>query len=480
LIHRIAWLVFAITVCLPVSAKDAGRAAENDHRMEWWRDARFGMFVHWGLYSGLAGEWDGKSIGSTGNMEWIQQRVKADTDTYAAQALPRFKPKPGFAKEWAKLAKAARCKYLVFTTKHHEGFALHDSKVSEFDAGSVLQRDLVREIVDACKAEGLRVGFYHSVIDWHHPQFAYAESAAIPHPLRGQPYPSGSRDQKKYIDYLHRQVNELVSNYGPVDIFWWDYSVSDFQGEKAWGASDLIDLVRRKQPAAIMNNRLYRLPDAGWSGTAKGGPGAALDPKYGDFMTPEQHVPDKGMSGVNWETCMTMNTTWGYSKYDHQWKSTRTLIETLIEVVSKGGNFLLNVGPMADGTIPQESAVRLQEIGRWLEVNGESIYGATGSPIPKPDWGRVTYKPRKGLIYLHVLERPADGILSVAGLPGRVSSATLLGADLSLTFTQEKKSMSVKMPDADDDQLPSVIRLQLAAEPNSALPQEGSGEANEQ
>ncbi len=164
-------------------------SAERDARMQWWREARFGMFVHWGLYSGLAGTWDGKPVGTEGGMEWIQQRVKADTDTYAKAAIPLFKPKPGFAREWARLAKAGGAKYVVFTTKHHDGFALHDSAVSDYDAGSVLHRDLVKEIVEALHAEGLRVGFYHSVIDWHHDQYEYARSKQLPHPLKGQPVP---------------------------------------------------------------------------------------------------------------------------------------------------------------------------------------------------------------------------------------------------------------------------------------------------
>ena len=453
-------------ILAPACHSKEGETAERAERMEWWREARFGMFVHWGLYSGLAGEWDGKPVGTTGNMEWIQQRVQADTNAYAERAIPLFKPKPGFAAEWAKLAKAAGCKYLVFTTKHHDGFALHDSKVSDFDAGSVLDRDLVREIVDACRAEGLRIGFYHSVIDWHNPQFAYADSKDIPHPLRGQPYPNGSRNQNEYINYLHQQADELVSNYGRVDILWWDYSVPDFQGEQAWGASELMDLVRRKQPAVIMNNRLFRRPEAGWTGLATSGPLASLDPKYGDFVTPEQHVPDTGIPGVDWETCMTMNTTWGYSKYDHDWKSTDKLIETLIEVVSKGGNFLLNVGPMADGTIPQESIERLQEVGRWLGLNGEAIYGASASPIPKPDWGRITYKPHEHRVYLHVLEWPADEQLKVTHLPGRVSSAKMLGTDFNLAVTQTNESTSIKMPESHGDELPSVVRLQLARESN--------------
>src|SRR3954454_19781297 len=224
----------------------AESASERDARMKWWREARFGMFVHWGLYSGLAGTWEGKPVATTGGMEWIQQRVKADTKTYAERAIPLFKPKPGFAREWAKVAKNAGCRYLVFTTKHHDGFALHDSAVSDYDAGSVLHRDLVREIVDALRAEGLRIGFYHSVIDWHHDQYEYARSKQLPHPLKGRPYPNGTRDHQKYLQYLHGEVSELLSNYGPVDVMWWDYSAQDFQGQEAWRASGLIQLARTK------------------------------------------------------------------------------------------------------------------------------------------------------------------------------------------------------------------------------------------
>jgi hypothetical protein len=239
--------------------------------------------------------------------------------------------------------------------------------------------------------------------------------------------------------------------------------VPDFQGEEAWGAFELTDLVRQKQPSAIMNNRLFRRPEAGWTGTAKVGSQAALDPKYGDFMTPEQQVPDTGAAGVDWETCMTMNTTWGYSKFDHDWKSAKKLIETLIEVVSKGGNFLLNIGPQADGTIPPESVERLQQVGRWLDVNGEAIYGASASPIPKPDWGRITYKPREKRVYLHVLEWPADGRLIVAGLPGQATAARVLGTDHDLALAQENDSIVVTLPDADRTSLPTVVRLQLAS-----------------
>lgn len=306
------------------SAPTAESAGQRDARLAWWREARFGMFVHWGLYSGLAGTWEGKAVGKSGGMEWIQQRVKADTDTYARKAIPLFKPKPGFAREWASLAKAAGCRYMVFTTKHHDGFALHDSKVSEFDAGTVLQRDLAKEIVEALRAEGLRVGFYHSVIDWHHDQYEYARSKQLPHPLKGQPYPNGARQHAKYLEYLHAEVGELVSHYGPVDVLWWDYSAQDFQGDEAWRASDLLNLVRAKQPRIVMNNRLYRIPAAGWTGMGTAATIPRLEPGYGDFLTPEQHIPATGMPGVDWETCMTLNTTWGYSDHDLAWKSDRS------------------------------------------------------------------------------------------------------------------------------------------------------------
>ena len=265
--------------------------------------------------------------------------------------------------------------YVVFTTKHHDGFALHDSKVSEFDAGSVLHRDLAKEIVDALRAEGLRVGFYHSVIDWHHDQYEYARSKQLRHPLEGRPYPNGARDHRKYVEYLHAEVNELLSNYGTVDVMWWDYSAQDFQGDEAWRAFDLMQLTRTKQPRVIMNNRLFRIPEAGWKSMGTEGYAASLDPRYGDFITPEQHIPDTGMPGIDWETCMTMNTTWGYSEHDHAWKSDETLIRNLVDIASKGGNYLLNIGPKGDGSVPDESVQSMRAIGAWMKANGESIYG---------------------------------------------------------------------------------------------------------
>ena len=437
---------------------------QHDARMQWWRDARFGMFVHWGLYSGLAGTWDGKPVGTKGGMEWIQQRVGADTATYAARAIPHFKPKPGFAREWARLAKGAGCRYLVFTTKHHDGFALHDSKISDYDAGSVLHRDLVKEIVEASRAEGLRVGFYHSLIDWHHDQYEYARSKQLPHPLRGKDYPNGKRDHAKYLAYLHGEVKELMSNYGTVDILWWDYSATDFQGEEAWRASELIAAVRAKQPKIIMNNRLYRLPEAGFTGMGTNAISPHLDIKYGDFITPEQHIPATGMPGVDWETCMTMNTTWGYSDHDHDWKSSETLIRNLIDIASKGGNYLLNIGPKGDGSVPAESVKALNDFGAWMKNNGEAIYATTASPFDKPDWGRCTRKALPGgkvRLYLHVFDWPKDGKIVVPVAAGNAARARLLAGGKALPLAVAGGQTSITVGSAAPDKIASVVALDL-------------------
>jgi alpha-L-fucosidase len=472
----------------PAETKEA-----RDARMGWWRDARFGMFVVVGPYSGLAGTWEGKPVATNGCMEWIQEMVNADTETYAKAALPLFKPKPGAARAWAKLAKTAGCRYIVFTTKFGDGFAMFDSKVSDFDAGSVLQRDIVKEYVDACRAEGLRVGFYHSVIDWHHDQYEYRRSKLLPHPLKGKPYPNGPRDHSKYIDYLHAQVNELMSNYGQVDVLWFDYSAPEFQGQEAWRAFDLMRMIREKQPNIIINNRLFRSEEAGWN-MQTGAGGNKLDTTYGDFITPEQYIPATGMPGVDWETCMTMNTTWGYSDHDHAWKSSEALIRKLIDIASKGGNFLLNIGPKGDGSIPQASIDSMEAIGRWMKVNSEAIYGtsatAFGDEFGKPVQGktgdgketlvssadewRCTTKP--GKIYLHLFKWPADGTFDVPSVKGKVTRAYLLADRKELKVEQSTKGVTLSLPAEAPDKIASVICLEIA-DPGARLVESTSREA---
>jgi alpha-L-fucosidase len=447
-------LIRILSVLLATTAfSGAERQADRDTRMAWWREARFGMFVHWGLYSGLTGNWKGQRVENDSIL--IPRKMKVDTNEYAKAAIPLFQPKQGFAREWAKLAKAAGCRYMVLTTKHHDGFALHDSKAGDFDAGSVLQRDLVREFVDACRAEGLRVGFYHSLIDWHHDQYEYNRSTLLHHPLKGQPYPNGARNHAKYVEYLHAQVNELVSNYGQVDVMWFDYSAPDFQGQETWRAFDLMKMVREKQPGIIINNRLFRCEQAGWN-PQTGASGNTLDTRFGDFITPEQHIPAGGMSTVDWETCMTLNDVWGYSEHDKNWKSSTTLIRKLIDIASKGGNYLLNIGPKGDGSIPQESVQSFTRIGQWMETNAEAIHGTTTSPLEKtPFDGRLTTKGK--INYAHLFSRPDSGAIEV---PFPIQQATLLADGSRLDVISNKTSTTIKLPAKLPDADATVIRLE--------------------
>ncbi|MGB0743260.1 MAG: alpha-L-fucosidase [Opitutales bacterium] len=438
----------------------AGSAqAETDFdrgtRMDWWREARFGMFVHWGLYSGLAGTWEGEPAPRDRNLEHIQRVVHVDTYTYAAEAIPKFTPKEDFATAWATLAKQAGCKYVVFTTKHHEGFALHDSKLSLYDAGDILNRDLVREITEALRKEDLRVGFYHSLIDWHHPQYDYTRAKYPPYPKGNIPMTTGPRDHSIYVHYLHGQVRELISNYGPVDILWWDYSSFGFDGDKAWRAGELIEICRKAHPEVIMNNRLFRRPEAGFSYDGGADLNRPLNPKFGDFGTPEQHIPEDFDPKMDWETCQTMNNTWGYSEHDLNWKSSTEIIRQLIDVVSRGGNYLLNVGPKGDGSIPEPSIKLMKDVGEWMEVNGEAIYGTSKSPIGEPDFdGRVTRKGKT--YYLHLFSRPESGQVTV---PFNASQAQLLDGNLVLELKQTGKSVTIELPKVLPDSVASVIRI---------------------
>ncbi len=430
---------------------------QRDARMAWWRQARFGMFVHWGLYSGLAGTWKGKTVGTRGGMEWIQQYVGADTWDYAHEATPKFQPSPNFASEWAKLARQAGCKYVVFTTKHHDGFGLYESANSTYNAKDLTGRDLCKEIVEAIRAEGLKVGFYHSVIDWHHPQYDYKAAGQLPYPTKGKPFPNGPRNHAIYVDYLHRQVKELMTHYGPVDIIWWDYSKKGAEGP-FWRADDLMAMVHTLQPQIISNNRLYHIPNIEKHDSV--GRLKNWKPEQGDFTTPEQTIPSTGIEGVDWEVCMTLNTTWGYSDHDHAWKSDETLIRNLIDIVSKGGNYLLNIGPKGDGSIPAESIKSMQAIGDWMQTNGEAIYETTASPFKAPKWGRYTQKP--GILYAHVFDWPADGKLTVPLTSAKVKTARLL-ADRSQTALKIESTAAgsvINLPKEAPDPIASIIAIE--------------------
>ena len=246
-----------------------------------------------------------------------------------------------------------------------------------------------------------------------------------------------------------------MSNYGKVDVIWWDYSSVDFQGEAAWKSTELIAKVRAKQPGIIMNNRLFRIPEAGFGGMGISNITSRMDPQYGDFVTPEQHIPATGLPGVDWETCMTLNTTWGYNRHDHKWKPAGEIIHNLIDIASKGGNYLLNIGPTGDGSIPEESITCMNAVGRWLDINADSIRGTTASPIVIPSFdGRITTKG--STVYVHLFKRPENGSIT---LPRKFKKATLLAGGTVLDLHSNGEETTISLPTELPDPIATVIRL---------------------
>jgi len=370
--------------------------AAHKRRMEWFNEARFGMFIHWGLYA----------IPARG--EWYRGTWKVSTKEYM-KYFREFNPTAYNPREWARIAKNAGMKYAVLTTKHHDGFCLFDSALTDFKATNTpAGRDLVREYVDAFREEGLKVGLYYSTIDWHHPHYPHYEDPI--HPRRGDTeYKNHTYDFDIYLEYMHGQVKELCTNYGKIDILWFDYSYDHLVGE-AWKATELIKMIRSYHPDIIINNRLEGTTTSSLK---------TETPNYfsGDFISPEQLLPPKGMFNeagqrIPWEACVTMNNNWGYSARDKAFKPASMLIRKLTECVSKGGNMLLNVGPDAKGCIPAESVEVLGQIGEWINKNSDSIYGCGYADIEKPEYGRATRKGNK--VYFHVMENP----IGLVPLPG--------------------------------------------------------------
>lgn len=391
---------------------------EYEKRMAWFRDARFGMFIHWGLYA----------IPARG--EWVRSVERIPEEEYLP-FFDEFDPKGCDMREWARMAKRAGMKYAVLTSKHHEGFCLFDTATTDFKSTKTPSgRDFVREFLDAFRAEGLKVGLYYSLLDWHHPDYPHYGDAN--HPMRGEPSHSNeNRDFDRYLDYMHEQVRELCTNYGKLDIMWFDFSYGDLRGE-AWRGHQLVNMVRALQPGVIIDNRI-EVSGEGFGSLAEGHP----NPWHGDFVSPEQIIPPNGLQDANgddlvWEACVTMNNNWGYTANDKNFKPASMLVRKLVECVSKGGNLLLNVGPDASGRIPPESRAILSEIGDWMELNGESIYGCGKAGMEKPDIGRLTR--RGNTLYYHVFENTI-GAIPLEGLRReQVKAARLLstGAELHL------------------------------------------------
>jgi alpha-L-fucosidase len=440
-------------------AGDAGPAnsylsetpAQHNARMEWFREARFGMFIHWGLYSEAAGSWDGKPTDGAG--EWIMNNMQIPVSQYA-KLVPQFNPVKFDAKAWVQLAKNAGMKYIVITSKHHEGFDMYPSTLTDWCIKSTpFQRDPLKELSVACHEAGIKLCFYYSIMDWHHPDYLPRKSwndEANPNP-----------DFERYVAYMKGQLKELLTGYGPIGLIWFDGN-----WEKSWNYDrglDLYNYIRGIQPDLIVNNRVGQDKN-GIAGTTDG------QERVGDYGTPEQTIPANGFGpGVDWETCMTMNDTWGYKRQDQNWKSTQTLIRNLVDIASKGGNYLLNVGPTGEGLIPKASVERLNEIGQWMSVNGEAIHATTASPFERQlPWGRCTKKIENGntTLYLHVFDWPADGKLFVPGLKSRAESVFMLAsATTSLNAETDEDGTTIFLPPAAPDKISSTVVLNFAGAP---------------
>jgi len=389
---------------------------ERKKKTEWFMESRFGMFIHWGLYS------------IPGRGEWVRERENIPHEDYEPY-FEEFDPVRYDPVKWAKIAKNSGVKYAVITAKHHEGFCLFDSAYTDYKATNTKAgRDLIKEFVEAFRAEGIKIGFYYSLFDWNHADFPHYGDMCHPERLMER-NKDKVHDFPRYLEYLKNQVRELLTNYGKIDIMWFDFSYGEMTGEK-WEATKLVEMVRSLQPEIIIDNRLI----------TNGLPGGPLDaePLYyaGDFYSPEQIIPTTGHvdplgRDVPWESCVTLNNHWGYGAKDLNYTSTRNIIQMLINTTSKNGNLLINVGPNAKGEFPDEILQSLEGAGKWLEKNGESIYGAGKANYPKPEWGRYTQKGNK--LYAHIYERgPAQ--LRFDGLKGKVKSARLLrdGSELAL------------------------------------------------
>lgn len=453
----LAVILAAMTIsCVPAEKQEdtAIQLSEQDQRMQWWREARFGLFIHWGLYAQPAGEWKGEQI--PGISEWIMARAEIPVAEYEKLATT-FNPVKYDAEAWVKLAKEAGMKYIVITSKHHDGFAMFHSKASPYNIvdATPFDRDPLKELADACEKHNIRLGFYYSQAqDWHEPGGTYWNIE------QGEPHWDPDLEREPLMDYINGkavpQVKEILENYGGLDILWWD-TPRGMTEEAALALQEVAD----QYPAMLTNNRLYR-------------------PWPGDFSTPEQHVPPTGLD-YDWEVCMTMNTSWGYKHYDHNWKSSETLIRMLVDIASKGGNLLLNVGPTAEGEIPQPSVERLKAMGRWMDVNGESIYGTEASPFFKLPWGRCTSRRTTDgtTLYLHVFHWPEDQVLRVPALQAELEDIHLLAdADQKLSYSFKDGDLLIDLPAVMPDPVNTVIAVNCrgAIEVESNMPSLQEGE----
>ena len=410
------WMA-AIAAASSAAAPAAAAAGDADReaRMKWWHEARFGMFIHWGLYSQLA------------RHEWVMENEGIPVAEYEKLAAS-FHPKPNAARDWARLAKQAGQKYMVMTTKHHEGFCHFDSKLTNYCAPKQGPgRDLVKEFVEAVRAEGLRVGFYYSLMDWHHPDGARCAN--------------DEAARRRFVDYIHGQIRELLTNYGKIDVLWYD--VNWPLDVKGWESDKMNDMVFQLQPQIIVNNR---------NGLA------------GDFATPEQTIRADARA---WESCMTMNGSWGYHAADTDWKTPGMIVRNLALCAHDTGNYLLNIGPRADGSVPQASAKILAATGKWLERNGASIYQSERCTVSRSQFAGFT---RKGnTLYMHVYYWPGQTV-ALGGLVNKVKSARLLATGKEVKFDQEPfRVRFLGLPEKPPDDPVTTIAIECDSEPRQDM-----------
>jgi alpha-L-fucosidase len=440
--YRLAKSITGGPVDQPASPRQTGSAAApaatSEDRMAWFRHDKFGMFIHWGPYSNLAGEWQGHRVPVGTEAEWIMQRFNIPVSVYR-QLAHQFNPTHFSAEDWVRLAQATGMKYVVVTAKHHDGFAMYRSQVSKYNIVDWTRfgRDPLMELSQACQRAGIRFCVYYSHReDWDDPD-GYGNN---------WDYDRSTQDFDRYLEHKSKpQLRELLTNYGPLGLIWFDRGMDTSEH-----ARQIVNLVHQLQPRCLISGRV-------------GSYGQEL---MGDY----QDMGDNGMpvGGLEeyWETPQTLNTTWGFSRFDQQWKTPGNVIHRLVEIVSQGGNYLLNIGPTGDGTIPAPSVATLRGVGAWMQKNSESIYGTSASPLPEYPWGRSTVKAEK--VYLHVFSWPADGTLRVSGLKNAVRSAYLLtDPSRSLSVDRKPGAVTVVLPAGCPDVNDTVVVLDVQGSPRA-------------
>ncbi|MES2371076.1 MAG: alpha-L-fucosidase [Bacteroidota bacterium] len=461
-------LIILAIICMAQFA--SAQQLSKDERMKWWREARFGMFIHWGVYAQFAGVYNGHEQ-LRGGAEWIMNRSKIPVAEYQAMAK-QFNPVKFNADEWVKTAKNAGMKYIVITAKHHDGFAMFKSKASKWNIADATPygKDILKPLAAACKKYGVKLGFYYSQAqDWNNPGGSAARKVASegwlnPDSAKIDAYTNEhkghwdpAQETSSFAEYIDRvavpQVKELMTNYGDIAVLWWD-TPTNMTDEAAVKLQEQL----KYQPNIITNDRLKR-------------------PNFpGDTKTPEQKIPTVAeLDGKDWETCMTMNGTWGWRTSDNKWKTTKTLIHNLCDIASKGGNYLLNVGPKPDGTFPEQSVQALKEIGDWMKVNGEAIYATKAGPLELPAWGRCTKKETNNgtTLYISVFDWPTDGKLLIPGLKNETVSAVLLADGSVWKAENTKEGVVINVPAKAPDLNASVIKLQVKGDVESMLETKG-------